>query len=180
MGNMIFNRRLGSEDEHKGDIEYRIFPQQMYGGPKGLGDPNFRGLTKMEEDPLIPQRMRDISRTQLCTDSVKKFTECGAREGFFVWLNCRAERDVMVACMQEWIEKPEFIAAVKEEYLNERSHFRETGIKQKRYQRGKFIHRDVEKDPPLDENGKYRPQKPAGWDESYPNGPPSWANFSYT
>ena len=33
------------------------------------------------------------------------------------------------------MEKPDFIAAVKEEYLNERSHYRETGIKQTRYKR---------------------------------------------
>ena len=83
----------------------------MYGGPKGLGDPNYRhgfyisgsffliictcrDMSKMEEDPMIPQvqeyivhhfrcnflcssliffslqRMRDITRTQLCTKEV--------------------------------------------------------------------------------------------------------------
>jgi len=38
----------------------------------------------------------------------------------------------------------------------------ETGISTKRYARGgKFIHRDFEKEgPALDENGKYRPQRP--------------------
>jgi len=85
----------------------------------------------------------------------------------------------MVKCQKEWMETPEFVAAVKEEYLNERSHYRQTGIKQKRYQRGKFIERDVENDPPLDSEGRYRPQKPRGWDESYPDGPPPWANFKY-
>ena len=62
----------------------------------------------------------------------------------------------MVKCQKEWMETPEFVAAVKEEYLNERSHYRQTGIKQKRYQRGKFIERDVENDPPLDSEGRYR------------------------
>ena len=93
-------------------VEYRIFKQHMYGGPKGLGDPNYRhgfyisgspflifctcrDMSKMEEDPMIPQvqecrtcstldchflcssliffslqRMRDITRTQLCTKEV--------------------------------------------------------------------------------------------------------------
>ena len=46
--------------------------------------------------------------------------------------------------------------------------------------RGAFIGRDETKDgPALDENGKYRPEKPKGWDESYPNGPPEWANYKY-
>ena len=62
--------------------EYRIFKQHMYGGPKGLGDPNYRELSKMEEDPMIPQRMRDITRTQLCTDEVRAFAECSKNNGF--------------------------------------------------------------------------------------------------
>jgi hypothetical protein len=60
MGNMIFNRRLMDRDdepttydmdkynksfvseEKLAHVERRIFPQHMYGGPKGLGDPNYR------------------------------------------------------------------------------------------------------------------------------------------
>ena len=64
MGNMIFNRRLmeGEESSTSQELKYdidkydknyvseeklisverRIFPQHMYGGPKGLGDPNYR------------------------------------------------------------------------------------------------------------------------------------------
>ena len=55
MGNMIFNRRLGTASDegpelvhHEGaqpKTEYRIFKQHMYGGPKGLGDPNYRSLS---------------------------------------------------------------------------------------------------------------------------------------
>ena len=49
-----------------------------------------------------------------------------------------------------------------------------------RFCRGAFIGRDETKDgPALDEKGKYRPEKPKGWDESYPNGPPEWANYKY-
>ena len=53
MGNMIFNRRLGTSTEEGPELihddagihqktEYRIFKQHMYGGPKGLGDPTYR------------------------------------------------------------------------------------------------------------------------------------------
>ena len=45
---------------------------------------------------------------------------------------------------------------------------------------GKFILRDETiNGPMLDENGKYRPQKPTGWDESYPDGPPPWTDTKY-
>jgi len=189
MGNMIFNRRLGTASEEEGSLvhdvpggkktEYRVFKQHMYGGVKGLGDSTYRGLSKMEEDPMLPQRMRDITRTQLCVEMVKDFSECSRREGFAMAWKCRDEKDCMVTCQKEWFEKPEFVAAVTEEYLNERSHYRETGVKQKRYNRGAFILRDIEADPPLDSSGKYRPQKPQGWDGAYPDGPPAWSSFRY-
>ena len=58
MGNMIFNKRVTDavDSEASPNAEHRIFPQHMYGGPKQLGDPYYRGLSKMEEDPMIPQR----------------------------------------------------------------------------------------------------------------------------
>ena len=50
----------------------------------------------------------------------------------------------------------------------------------KYFRGGKFILRDEEVSGPLlDENGKYRPQKPTKWDESYPDGPPQWTNYKY-
>ena len=90
---MLFNRRLGtasdpdselvySQDGSEKKTEYRIFKQHMYGGPKGLGDPFYRDLSRMEEDPMIPQRMRDITRTQLCRDEVRAFADCSKENGF--------------------------------------------------------------------------------------------------
>jgi len=192
---MIFNQRVMDGEEKKYDfdkysrehnvsekeihVERRIFPQHRYGGPQGLGDPNYRGLSKMEEDPLIPQRMRDISRTQLCTSEYEEFCACSKEQGFMMMFNCRDTRDKMVDCQKTWFGNEEFMEAVKEEYLNERSHYRESGIKTKRYQRGAFVMRDFEKDPPFDANGKYRPQKPTLWNETYPEEAPKWANFKY-
>ena len=31
----------------------------------------------MEEDPLIPQRMRDIARTQMCDEFASAYNLCG-------------------------------------------------------------------------------------------------------
>ena len=49
-------------------------------GPKGNGDPNFRGMSKMEEDPLVTQRMRDIARTQMCVPYAKAYDKCGGEQ----------------------------------------------------------------------------------------------------
>ena len=58
MGNALISKRFETdtrpEDESK--TEKRIFPSHMYNGPLKLGDPYYRGLSKMEEDPMIPQR----------------------------------------------------------------------------------------------------------------------------
>ena len=78
--------------------------------------------------------MRDIGR-DLCPDNVKKFTECTKQHGFKMVYACRPERDELCNCIQNWFDSPGFRELVTEEYLNERSHFRETGIKTKRYAR---------------------------------------------
>ena len=113
---MIFNRRLGTasddsdQPESNQRAEYRVFKQHMYGGPMGLGDPTYRSLiaqyklilvshwsiysrelSKMEEDPLIPQRMRDITRTQLCRPEVRAFAECSKEAGFSMVMRCQVE-----------------------------------------------------------------------------------------
>ncbi len=94
-------------------------------------------------------------------------------------MRCRKHRDALVSCMQRWFEDPDFKERVIEEYLNERSHYRETGIKTKRYDKGSMVPRD-ENDPPLDSEGRYRPRKPTGWDEAYKDkGLPRWTSYKY-
>ena len=59
MGNLIFSKRIEDSllsDDNQPKGEKRIFPPHMYSGPLKLGDPYYRGLSKMEEDPMIPQR----------------------------------------------------------------------------------------------------------------------------
>ena len=127
------------------------------GGPRGLGDPNDRSLNKMEEDPLIPQRMMDIAKTVLCKDLCREFDKCVDQQGaVMMFLNCQQQKESMMGCLKDKFGDPELHSAVTEEYLNERSHYRTTGIKQKRYMMGKFMPRNTTLDPPLDKEGKYR------------------------
>merc|ERR1711974_458886 len=209
-GNMVFNARVkddigissdGEEDSNSSDsssnvesssrqpttggnkkpVEHRIHPSHMYTGPLKLGDPYYRGLSKMENDPMLPARMRDTARSELCQESVREFSECTQKAGFSLVYACRKERDALVGCIDGWMQKPEFRDRVAEEYLNERSHFRETGVKTKRYDRGTFIPRDESVDgPSLDNSGVYRPRKPRDWNQYYQDtGPPKWANYDY-
>ena len=73
------------------------------------------------------------------------------------------------------LQEPSTLFFSQQEYLTERSHFRQTGIKTKRYTRGGFVRRNFDEDPPIDGEGKYRPAKPTGWDDAYKDsGPPEW------
>ncbi len=147
MGNVLYNRRIvgpdavddaataadgGSNANSRASSEggeMRVFQKHMYGGPLGLGDPNYRGLSKMEEDPLITNRARDISRSFLCDEAGRKLAECATQNRYLMVYQCSAERDALVECMKKWMDDGSFIERVTEEYLNERSHYRQTGEK---------------------------------------------------
>eukprot|EP00092_Neocalanus_flemingeri_P106708 GFUD01136934.1.p1 GENE.GFUD01136934.1~~GFUD01136934.1.p1 ORF type:complete len:166 (-),score=38.95 GFUD01136934.1:195-692(-) len=140
----------------EGDITERT-GSQASGGPRGLGDPYDRTLNKKEEDPLIPQRVMDISKTVLCKELGDELDQCIWDQGaVMMFFRCVEQRDSSNLCLTTNFGDPELHAAVKEEYLNERSHYRTTGIKQKRYMMGKFMPRDTMIDPPLDKERKYR------------------------
>ena len=98
----------------------------------------FRGLSKMEEDPMIPQRMRDTIRTQICTAEAAAINDCGKEMGVKDVLKCRPQRDALLACSHKWMENESFRERVTLEYLNERSHYRQTGIATVRYFHGEY------------------------------------------
>ncbi|KAH8024628.1 hypothetical protein HPB51_000068 [Rhipicephalus microplus] len=109
-----------------------VLPEGFSGGPHGLGDPNDRRLRKVEVEVLIPQKMRDKARDEKCADLVEKFGECSKREGLMLPFKCRQENNALKACLKKWYEDPEFQHMCREEYLRERSKFRETGVWQKK------------------------------------------------
>ena len=78
----------------------------MYGGPQGFGDPNYRELSKMEEDPMIPQRMRDITRTQLCRDEVKAFADCSKENGFSMVIRWERQSKTIYSFKNTMIQVP--------------------------------------------------------------------------
>ena len=73
-------------------------------GPLKLGDPYYRGLSKMENDPMLPARMRDTARSELCQESVREFSACTQKAGFALVYACTKERDALVKCIEGWLE----------------------------------------------------------------------------
>ena len=66
---MMF-QELASLDLHQ------LFFLSTFKGPMGLGDPNYRGLSKKEIDPLLTSRIRDIARGELCKNFGETMGKC--------------------------------------------------------------------------------------------------------
>ncbi|XP_011633850.1 COX assembly mitochondrial protein homolog [Pogonomyrmex barbatus] len=114
--------------------EYSVLSPKFGGGPKGLGDPNDKSLRKVEKDVLIPKLMRERTKSEKCVAEVKEFHNCCLDSGLLHVIKCRKENDRMKKCMERWYYDQGFIKECTEQYLEERSEFRRTGIpKNKKY-----------------------------------------------
>lgn len=63
--------------------------------------------------------------------SSTEFNECCLDNGIKMIIKCRKQNDKMKECMKEWYYNDVFIKECTEEYLNERSEYRKTGIPKK-------------------------------------------------
>lgn len=105
------------------------------GGPQGLGDPDDKSLRKVEKNVLIPKIMRERTKTEKCINEVKDFHNCCLDSGILHVVKCRKENEIMKSCMERWFYNQDFIKECTEQYLNERSEFRRTGISKKQRSR---------------------------------------------
>ncbi|CAH1407112.1 unnamed protein product [Nezara viridula] len=100
-------------------------------GPHGLGDPDDKSLRKVETEILIPKKMRDKAKAENCFSEVQDFQKCCKESGVLLVMKCRKENNKMKECLTHWYRNPEFVNKCTEEYLEERSEYRRTGIKKR-------------------------------------------------
>lgn len=93
-----------------------------------LGDPNDRYLRKTETDILIPKRIREISRKIHCKEATDMFKECCSMHPYSFFISCKEENKAQVDCLVKWFNDEELRKKVTEQYLQERSEYRRTGI----------------------------------------------------
>ncbi|XP_011688195.1 PREDICTED: COX assembly mitochondrial protein homolog [Wasmannia auropunctata] len=111
--------------------ECSVLSPKLSGGPKGLGDPDDRSLRRVEKDVMVPKLMRDRVKAEKCVDEVKEFHDCCLNTGILHVVKCRRENDKMQDCMKKWYYNDDFIKECTEQYLDERSEFRKTGVPKK-------------------------------------------------
>lgn len=84
---------------------------------------------------MIPKKMREIAKIEKCADYVEKFTECCKHNNVLMVIKCRKENAALKECLTRWYQDEDFKNRCKNEYLEERSEYRRTGITQKQKQR---------------------------------------------
>lgn len=108
-----------------------MLPPTMAGGPHGLGDPDDKSLRKVEIEILIPTRIRNKTKAEKCVTEGEAFTKCCAEAKFWMVWKCKPETKALTQCLERWYHDEELKKQCTEEYLNDRSEYRRTGIKQK-------------------------------------------------
>lgn len=81
---------------------------------------------------MIPKKMRDVARNEMCIPEVGLFNECCKKNGILSVWSCQTENKSMRACLTKWYRDEAFISRCTEEYLAERSEYRQTGINKNR------------------------------------------------
>ncbi|CAG0888491.1 unnamed protein product [Darwinula stevensoni] len=119
--------RLAKMDGQKLEA-HTVLPAKYACGPHGLGDPADRSLRRVEKEVMIPMKLRDRAKAEKCIPQVQDFTKCCKDAGIAMVLKCRKENAALKECLTQWYRDPEFIAECTNQYLEERSEYRRTGI----------------------------------------------------
>ncbi|KAF5288313.1 hypothetical protein FQR65_LT12047 [Abscondita terminalis] len=105
-----------------------VLPSKLSGGPMGLGDPNDRSLRKVEIEVMIPKKMREIAKMEKCSQQVEDFSVCCKNYNLLMVVQCRKENAALKNCLTQWYQDEDFKNRCKNEYLEERSEYRRTGV----------------------------------------------------
>lgn len=116
----------------KDQLQRTVLPQRLGGGPHNLGDPCDKSLRNVEKDVLIPQKMRDKAKELKCTQEVTDFSKCCKDSSFLMVVKCREQNAALKSCLTKWFTDEKFKEECTQEYLEERSQYRRTGVPVKR------------------------------------------------
>ncbi|KAK4874743.1 hypothetical protein RN001_014103 [Aquatica leii] len=105
-----------------------VLSAKLSGGPMGLGDPDDQTLRKVEMEVMIPKKMRELAKIEKCSEQVRDFSECCKNTSLLMVIQCRKENTALKDCLLHWYQDEDFKNRCKQEYLEERSEFRRTGV----------------------------------------------------
>ena len=158
-------------------VNRREYSEKLFhasGGPKNLGDPSDKTLSTYEKEVLLPYRLISTIQTFFCKDICKAYDECCFQNKWTFPVTCSSLLGESQDCLKKHFNAPLY-QSLAEEYLLERSHYRESGIRTRRFNRGMFVSRPEQDGSALDHQGQYVPRKPDCWKETYQDSTPKWA-----
>ncbi|VDM76709.1 unnamed protein product [Strongylus vulgaris] len=118
-----------AETGKKYRVKKTILPGYASSGPHGLGDPDDRTLRRIEADVIIPNRMNARIEKVECHESYMDLVNCMREKGAVKGLKlCKPELGVFNHCKFLKFNDTEFRERMTEEYLQERSEARRTGM----------------------------------------------------
>lgn len=106
-----------------------VLPNKLSEGPKGLGDPDDRTLRKVEIDVMIPKLIREKAKAEKCKEEVAEFEKCCKASSILMVVKCRTQNSILKDCLGGWYNNEEFKKICTDEYLDQRSEYRRTGVK---------------------------------------------------
>nr|XP_055067619.1 COX assembly mitochondrial protein homolog [Misgurnus anguillicaudatus] len=87
-------------------------------------------LRHVELDVLIPKKMREKAKER-CAQHVNAFTVCCKDSGILMPFKCREENAALKECLIRHYQDPEFFQECKQEYIQEKLEYQQTGIPSK-------------------------------------------------
>jgi COX assembly protein 1 len=75
--------------------------------------------------------MRDRARKEKCIPEAAEFQNCCKDAGIMMTFRCKEQTKGLFKCLEEWYQNEAFRKECTELYLQDRTEFRKTGVKQK-------------------------------------------------
>lgn len=73
--------------------------------------------------------MREKAKVEKCNKEVMEFEKCCKDSSLLMVVKCRNENSALKDCLTHWYQNDEFRSLCTEQYLKERSEYRNSGVK---------------------------------------------------
>ncbi|RTG81448.1 COX assembly mitochondrial protein 1 [Schistosoma bovis] len=122
---------MGTFFSKRQSVEFALIPSEEISGPLGLGDPESKEITKVEEESIIPALMQDRLRTKQCAKLWDEWSNCTQKYYWAAMYICKTDFHKALECNKRYLQDPQFFEEMKNLYLKMRSNYRRTGLEQR-------------------------------------------------
>ncbi|CAH8489484.1 unnamed protein product [Schistosoma curassoni] len=89
---------MGTFFSKRQSVEFTLIPSEEISGPLGLGDPESKEITKVEEESIIPALMQDRLRTKQCAKLWDEWSNCTQKYYWAAMYICKTDFHKALEC----------------------------------------------------------------------------------